>query len=97
MSDRRTKGAAPAGPVQWLFWPALILALVILAVFSVIDAPLQTPAATKGIASGIVAYELAGSTPAAQAMIDSWDARGGSTQPLVWGWIICICPAMRWP
>lgn len=75
MSDRRTKGAAPAGPVQWLFWPALILALVILAVFSVIDAPLRTPAATKGIASGIAAYELAGSTLAAQAMIDSWDAR----------------------
>ena len=47
MSDRRTRGAAPAGPVQWLFWPALILALVILAVFSVIDAPLQTPAATE--------------------------------------------------
>ncbi len=75
MSDRRAKVDAPASPVQRLFWPALILALAILAVFSVIDAPLQTPAATKGVAKGIIAYELAGSAPAAQAMIDSWDAR----------------------
>ncbi len=74
MDDRHTM-KTPASPVQRLFWPALILTLAILAVFSVIDAPLRTPAATKGSASGIIAYELAGSVTAAQAMIDSWDAR----------------------
>lgn len=57
--------------VPWLFWPALILALVILGVFSVIDAPLRTPAAPQGI----ISFELAGSVAASQAMLDSWDAR----------------------
>lgn len=59
------------GTVQWLFWPALILALVIFAVFSVLDAPLRNAAAPNGI----ISFELAGSVARAQAMIDSWDAR----------------------
>lgn len=80
MSGRLAPGAPPASPLQRLFWPALLLALAVMVVFGVIDAPLHTPAATKeilpGIAvPGIVAYELAGSVTAAQAMIDSWNAR----------------------
>lgn len=54
-----------------LFWPAFALALLVMAAFRVIDVPLQTPSAPNGI----VSYELAGSAPAAQAMIDSWDAQ----------------------
>lgn len=54
----------------WLFWPALTLTLAILAVFSVIDAPLQNAAAP----SGIISFELAGAVARAQAMLDSWDA-----------------------
>lgn len=80
MHGRLANGPLPASPLQRLFWPALILALAIMVVFGIIDAPLHTPAAAKEIApgiatSGIVAYELAGSVTAAQAMIDSWDAR----------------------
>jgi len=56
---------------QWLFWPALILALVIFAAFRLIDAPLQNPVTPNGI----VSFELAGSVAQAQAMLDSWDAR----------------------
>lgn len=56
---------------QWLFWPALILALVIFAAFRVIDAPLQNSVAPNGI----VSFELAGSVALAQAMLDSWDTR----------------------
>ena len=54
-----------------LFWPAFALALFVMAVFRVIDVPLQTSAAP----SGVISYELAGSAPAAQAMIDSWGAQ----------------------
>lgn len=56
---------------QPLFWAALALTLLILAVFRVIDAPLQTAAAPQGI----ISYELAGTVARAQAMFDSWDAR----------------------
>lgn len=59
------------GTVQWLFWPAVILALVIFAAFSILDAPLRNAAAPNGI----VSFELAGSAASAQAMIDSWDTR----------------------
>lgn len=71
MNTRRATRAAPTDAVRWLFGPALILSLVILAVFRVTDAPLQTSASPKGI----ISYELAGSVTAAQAMLDSWDAR----------------------
>ncbi len=54
---------------QWLFWPALILTLIIFAAFRIVDAPLQNPSAP----SGIVSFELAGSVAKAQGMIDSWD------------------------
>ncbi len=56
---------------QPLFWPALIIALAVFAVFRVINAPLQNAAAPNGI----VSFELAGSVPRAQAIMDAWDAR----------------------
>jgi hypothetical protein len=60
----------PAGGMRWLFWPFLVLTLVLMVVLGVIvDAPLKTPAAPRGI----VSYELAGSTTAAQGILDSWD------------------------
>ena len=63
---------APAGGMRWLFWPFLVLTLVLMVVLGVIvDAPLKTPAAPRGI----VSYELAGSTTAAQNILDSWDQR----------------------
>ena len=46
-----------------------VLTLAVLAVFRVIDRPLQTAAAP----SGIVSFELAGTLAAAQAMVASWD------------------------
>jgi hypothetical protein len=52
-----------------LFWAACAASLIIIAVFGVIGAPLNTPAAP----SGVVSYELAGSVSQAQAMLDSWD------------------------
>ncbi len=61
---------ASAGGMRWLFWPLLVLTLVLMVVLGVVvDAPLKTPAAPQGI----ISYELAGSVPAAQAILDSWD------------------------
>ena len=59
-------------PTKWrarLFWITFLASIGIILVFGVIGAPLNTPAAP----SGIVSYELAGSVPQAQAMLDSWD------------------------
>jgi hypothetical protein len=53
------------------FLPLLALTLILFAVFRVLDAPLRTAAAPNGI----VSYELAQTPDAAQAMINSWDAR----------------------
>ncbi len=53
------------------FFAFLALTLILFAVFRVLDAPLRTLAAPNGI----VSFELAGSTAAAQSMINSWDAR----------------------
>ena len=69
---RNASVRAPAAGAAWklpLFWPVLVLALLVMAVFRVIDVPLQTAAALQGI----VSYELAGTVEAAQAMLDSWD------------------------
>jgi hypothetical protein len=54
-----------------LLWPALLALTIILTVaLQVVDAPLKTPAAPQGI----VSYEFAGTTAAAQGILDSWDA-----------------------
>lgn len=74
MSERRAAGAGIPRMAQWLFWPALILTLAILAVFSVIDAPLRVGPASEGFFKGIIAFELAGSVAVSQAMLDAWDA-----------------------
>lgn len=71
---RNASVRAPAAGAAWKlprFWPVLVLALLVMAVFRVIDVPLQTAAALQGI----VSYELAGTVEAAQAMLDSWDGR----------------------
>ena len=61
---------APAGGMRWLFWPLLVFTLVLMFLLGVVvDAPLKTPTAPQGI----VSYELAGSTAAAQNILDSWD------------------------
>jgi hypothetical protein len=53
-----------------LLWPALlVLTIVLTVVLQSVDAPLKTPAAPQGI----VSYEFAGTTAAAQAILDSWD------------------------
>ena len=49
----------------------LLLAAVLMAVLQLLDAPLKTTAAP----AGIVSYELAGTAPAAQAILQSWDAQ----------------------
>jgi hypothetical protein len=52
-----------------LFFAFLAGTLVLFAVFRVLDAPLQTPAAPNGI----VSFELAGTPFQAQAILDSWN------------------------
>ena len=58
----------PATSRKPLFFAFLAGTLILFAVFRVLDAPLQTPAAPNGI----VSFELAGTPFQAQAMIDSW-------------------------
>ena len=53
-----------------LWWALLALTIVLTVVLQAVDAPLKTPAAPQGI----VSYELAGTTAAAQGILDSWDA-----------------------
>jgi hypothetical protein len=54
-----------------LLWPALLaLTIALTIVLQVVNAPLKTPAAPQGI----VSYEFAGTTAAAQGILDSWDA-----------------------
>jgi len=61
----------PANVRKPLFWAFLAGTLALFAVFRLLNAPLVTPAAP----GGIVTFELAGSPPNAQAILDSWDAR----------------------
>jgi hypothetical protein len=54
-----------------LLWPALLALTIVLTVaLQAVNAPLKTPAAPQGI----VSYEFAGTTTAAQSILDSWDA-----------------------
>jgi hypothetical protein len=54
-----------------LLWPALLALTIVLAVvLQAVDVKLKTSAAPQGI----VSYELAGTTAAAQSILDSWDA-----------------------
>ena len=54
-----------------LLWPALLaLTIVLTVVLQAVNVPLKTPAAPQGI----VSYEFAGTTAAAQSILDSWDA-----------------------
>lgn len=52
-----------------LWWLLLALTIVLTIVLQAVDAPLKTPAAPHGI----VSFELAGTAPAAQSILDSWD------------------------
>ncbi len=71
--NRTAVGAAAPQTVRTLplFGVALVFALLILGVFRVIDVPLQTSVAPRGI----ISFELAGTGARAQAMLDSWDVR----------------------
>lgn len=51
-----------------LFFTFLTLALILFAIFSILDRPLQTEAAPNGI----VSFELAGNPPRARAITNSW-------------------------
>jgi len=54
-----------------LLWPALLALTIVLTVaLQAVNVPLKTPAAPQGI----VSYEFAGTTAAAQSILDSWDA-----------------------
>jgi len=53
-----------------LLWPALLaLTIALTIVLQAVNVPLKTPAAPQGI----VSYEFAGTTAAAQGILDSWD------------------------
>ena len=68
----------PRTPFNWLplteqpraFFVLLVLTIVVMAVEQISGAPLKTDAAP----SGIVSFELAGTLPAAQKILASWDA-----------------------
>jgi hypothetical protein len=54
-----------------LLWPALLaLTMALTIVLQAVNVPLKTPAAPQGV----VSYEFAGTTAAAQGILDSWDA-----------------------
>ncbi len=54
-----------------VFFALLALTLGLFGIFRFLDAPLHTPDAP----SGIVSFELAGTTAKAESIIQSWDAR----------------------
>ncbi len=54
-----------------VFFIALALTVICFAIFQGLDTPMRTSAAP----SGVVSFELAGSAPAAGAMVASWDPR----------------------
>jgi len=54
----------------WVFVSALGLTLLLMAALQWLDAPLKTAAAP----AGIVSFELAGTLPAAETILQSWDA-----------------------
>jgi hypothetical protein len=71
MAETPAPHAAVERPVRrGLLWPALLaLTIVLTIVLQAVNAPLKTPAAPQGI----VSYEFAGTTAAAQGILDSWD------------------------
>jgi hypothetical protein len=55
---------------RWqIFVPLLVLTLAVMAALNVVDGPLKTGTAPRGI----VSYELAGSVAGARAILDAWD------------------------
>jgi hypothetical protein len=62
--------AGRSGRRGLLWWILLALTIILTVVLQAVDTPLKTPAAPQGI----VSYELAGTTAAAQGILDSWDA-----------------------
>jgi hypothetical protein len=63
--------AIPAGRRRRAFVPLLLATLAVMTVMIVVDQPLRTAAAPKGV----VSFEFAGDVATARAMLDSWDAR----------------------
>jgi hypothetical protein len=72
MAETPFPSATSGRPVRsWLLWLALLALTIVLTVaLQAVDAPLKTPAAPQGI----VSYEFAGTTAAAQSILDSWNA-----------------------
>jgi len=71
MVETPVPNATTERPVRrrWLWWVLLALTIILTVVLQAVDAPLKTPVAPQGI----VSYELAGTTAAAQSILDSWD------------------------
>ncbi|MCA9969657.1 MAG: hypothetical protein KC425_05555 [Anaerolineales bacterium] len=67
-------------PAQQM-WLAIALAVAMTALMQVVGRPLQTAAAPQGILS----FEFAGTVPAAQAMVASWDANARAAAGLSLG------------
>ena len=61
----------PTASRKKAFFPLLALTLGLLAIFRLLDAPLQNPVSPMGI----VSFELAGTTEKADAIIQAWDSR----------------------
>ncbi|MCF6278695.1 MAG: hypothetical protein L3J16_08105 [Anaerolineales bacterium] len=61
----------PISSRKKVFFPLLALTLILVAVFRLLDAPLQNPVSPNGI----VSFELAGTPEKANAILSSWDAR----------------------
>ena len=61
----------PISARKCIFIALLVWTLILMAVMQVLNAPLKTSAAP----SGVVAFELASTDAAAQAIVDSWDSR----------------------
>ena len=59
----------PSSSRKFLFFAFLVGTLILFAIFRVLDAPLQTPAAPKGI----VSFELAGTSEKAFQILVSWE------------------------
>ncbi|OQX65569.1 MAG: hypothetical protein B6I38_01170 [Anaerolineaceae bacterium 4572_5.1] len=61
----------PALSRKKIFFSLLTLTFILVAVFRLLDAPLRNPVSP----SGIVSFELAGTPPKADAILQSWDSR----------------------
>lgn len=71
MSIFHPLGFLPTNLRKPVFWFSLILTAACFAIFGMLlDPPLKTP-----VSSGIVSFELARTTEASAAMVNSWDSR----------------------